>query len=151
MNQPNPQEAIQRAAKAVIAEKTQPRPIFGAGQLTGQVTIHQEGGPLPPPETLKKYNDAVIDGAERIMRMAERDQKHFHRIQNASYALAFLGEILGWSIVVLAMVGAFVLVMRDKKLEGAFSFFAGLGLLAAGYYERKKAREYSSPPSVPKA
>ena len=45
--------AIQQAAKAVIAEKSQPRQIFGVGQVTGQVTIHQEGGPLPPPETLK--------------------------------------------------------------------------------------------------
>jgi uncharacterized membrane protein len=146
----NPKSAIQQAAKTVIAEKNLPQPIFGLGQVTGQVTIHQEGGPLPPPETLKKYNDAVPDGAERIMRMAERDQMHFHRIQNASYVLAFLGEILGWSVIALAMWGAFILVMKDKRLEGAFSFFSGLALLAAGYYERKNARNSAKPPPNPK-
>jgi len=80
--------------------------------------------------------------------MAERDQRHIHRNQNAGFVLAFLGEILGWSIVILAMVGAFVLVMRDKRLEGAFSFFSGLALLAAGYYERRKQNQ--KPPENPK-
>lgn len=142
--------AIQQAAKAVIAEKNLAQPIFGLGQISQQVILHQQGGPLPPPETLKKYNDAVPDGAERIMRMAEREQKHIHRTQNTSYVLAFVGELFGWSIVVLAMWGAFLLVMRDKRLEGAFSFFGGLALLAAGYYERKKSREVPKPPANPK-
>jgi uncharacterized membrane protein len=28
-------------------------------------------GPLPPPEVLKGYNEAIPDGAERILKMAE--------------------------------------------------------------------------------
>ena len=33
-------------------------------------------GPLPPPETLIRYNDAVPDGAERIIALAERQAAH---------------------------------------------------------------------------
>jgi uncharacterized membrane protein len=135
----DPKASIQQAAKAVIAENEFRHQLVG--QLASQITIHQQGGPLPAPEVLKKYNEAVSDGAERIMKMAERDQKHIHRNQNAGFALAFLGEILGWSIIIFAMLGAYNLVMKDKALEGAFSFFAGLGLLAAGYYERRKTRQ----------
>ncbi len=141
------QAAIQQAARAVIAEKNNPQSVLH-GQLG--VTITQQAGPLPSPDILKKYNDAVPDGAERIFKMAERDQKHIHRNQNAGFALAFLGEILGWSVVVIALWVAYSLVMKDKPIAGAASFFAGLGLLAAGYYERKKSRENSKPPGDPK-
>jgi uncharacterized membrane protein len=145
----DPKASIQQVAKTVIAEKEFRQQLVG--QLAGQITISQQGGPLPSPEILKKYNEAVPDGAERIFKMAERDQKHIHRNQNAGFVLAFLGEILGWSIVILAMIGAFVLVMRDKRLEGAFSFFSGLALLAAGYYERRKqTQQNQKPPENPK-
>lgn len=144
----DPKSSIQQAAKSVIAEKEFRQQL--AGQLTSQITIQQLGGPLPPPEILKKYNEATPDGAERIFKMAEREQKHIHRNQNTGFVLAFLGEILGWSIVALAMWGAYELVMKDKRLEGAFSFFSGLALLAAGYYERKKNRENTKPPVNPK-
>lgn len=33
-------------------------------------------GPLPPPDKLKEYNDAVSDGAERILRMTEKQAEH---------------------------------------------------------------------------
>jgi uncharacterized membrane protein len=33
-------------------------------------------GPLPPPDKLKEYNDAVPDGAERILKTAEKQAEH---------------------------------------------------------------------------
>jgi uncharacterized membrane protein len=144
LNPPNPQEAIQRAARAVIADKNRPASLFGVGS---QLTIHQETGPLPAPEILKKYNEAVPDGAERIFKMAERDQKHIHRNQNAGFVLAFLGEILGWSIVVFALWVAYTLLMKDKPVASAVSFITAVGLLSAGYYERRKQnRQIQKPP-----
>lgn len=139
----DPKASIQQVAKTVIAEKEFRQQLIG--QIAGQITIQHQGGPLPAPEILAKYNESIPDGAERIFRMAERDQRHIHRNQNAGFVLAFLGEILGWSIVISAMWCAYNLVMKDKPLEGAASFFAGLGLLAAGYYERK--RNQKPPPS----
>ncbi len=39
---------------------------------------HTYQGPLPPAGELIAYNDAVPDAAERILKMAEAEQKHRH-------------------------------------------------------------------------
>jgi uncharacterized membrane protein len=41
-------------------------------------------GPLPPPEILAKYNDALPNGAERIVAMAEGQMKHRQALENPS-------------------------------------------------------------------
>jgi len=38
-------------------------------------------GPLPPPAFLKHYNDIIPNGGERIVAMAEAEQKHDHEMQ----------------------------------------------------------------------
>ena len=93
-----------------------------------------------PPEVLKGYGEAIPNGAERIMAMAEKEQKHLHLLQNWSVVLTFAGEVFSWSLVILAMGGAFYLALQNKRLEGATSLFTGLALLAAGYYERHKPK-----------
>lgn len=40
-----------------------------------QRTTEISQGPLPPPKILKEYDNIVKDGAERIMRMAEKEQE----------------------------------------------------------------------------
>ena len=40
-----------------------------------QRTTEISQGPLPPPKILKEYDKIVKDGAERIMRMAEKEQE----------------------------------------------------------------------------
>lgn len=44
--------------------------------------LHQEfhAGPLPHPDTLKKYNDILPDAADRIFKMAEKSQVHRENI-----------------------------------------------------------------------
>lgn len=41
-----------------------------------QREIHVHRGPLPPPEQLAEHNVVIPDGAERIMRMAEKQMAH---------------------------------------------------------------------------
>ena len=38
-------------------------------------------GPIPPPELLIKYNDALPGGAERIMAMAENQSQHRQQLE----------------------------------------------------------------------
>jgi len=40
--------------------------------------LHIHIGPLPDPDTLKEYNEILPDAAERIFRMAEKSQEHYH-------------------------------------------------------------------------
>lgn len=40
------------------------------------VVSTQWAGPLPPPSVLSGFNDVVENGAERVFRMAEKEQEH---------------------------------------------------------------------------
>ena len=47
-------------------------------------------GPLPPPEILARYNEIVPDGAERIIRVAEKQADH---------RMALETKALNWDII----------------------------------------------------
>ena len=99
------------------------------------------GGPLPPPEVLKKYTDAVPNGAERIMNMAEKEQLHKHGIENRSLLLVTIGQVGGFIIVMFSIGMAGYLVMHNKALEAAVPFFSGIALLLYGGYTVRKKPE----------
>ena len=42
-------------------------------------TVQQYSGPLPHPNDLIRYNDAVPNAAERIIAMAESEMQHRHK------------------------------------------------------------------------
>ena len=60
-------------------------------------------GPLPPPTLLAEYNDAVPDGAERIVSMVERQTAHRMEMEarTAKYdhRLAHTGQWIGLTVV----------------------------------------------------
>ncbi len=66
-------------------------------------------GPLPPPEDLAKYNDIIPDGANRILSMAEQQQKHRMYLEKvvieSDSRRAWAGLIAGL-VVALALLGA---------------------------------------------
>lgn len=45
-------------------------------QQNQQITAASWEGPLPPPESLARFNEVVLNGAERVFRMAELEQQH---------------------------------------------------------------------------
>jgi uncharacterized membrane protein len=76
--------------------------------------LQQWSGPLPAPDSLAKYNSVVPDAAERIIRMAEKEQQHRHEMESktatresrlamTSTILAFLCVILMIALVVYAI------------------------------------------------
>jgi uncharacterized membrane protein len=52
-------------------------------------------GPLPSPEALSKYNDAVPGAAERILSMAEKEMEHRH--QKEDKAIKYSGRLMVFS------------------------------------------------------
>ena len=52
-------------------------------------------GPLPPPDLLVKYNTAVPDAAERILRMAEAQSAHRQDIERRVVKSNTLNQTLG--------------------------------------------------------
>jgi Predicted membrane protein (DUF2335) len=56
-------------------------------------------GPLPPPSELEKIDQIIPGGADRLLRMAEKEQNH--RIEDSKR-----GQYLGWSLAAGAVVAA---------------------------------------------
>jgi uncharacterized membrane protein len=69
---------------------------------------HMWSGPLPPPTLLAEYNDAVPDGAERIVSMVERQTAHRMEMEarTAKYdhRLAHTGQWIGLTVVLAVLV-----------------------------------------------
>lgn len=77
---------------------------------TEQLVSAQWEGPLPPPSTLADFNNIVENGAERIVRMAEKEQDHRIHIDTASLDATRRdfrrGHIIGGSLAALSIAGS---------------------------------------------
>jgi hypothetical protein len=92
------------AAPASISQDIpEQRPAGSRGPtrpITGIISAHWSG-PLPPPAELEKIDQIIPGGADRLLRMAEREQTH--RIGDAKR-----GQYLGWSLAAGAVIAAAV-------------------------------------------
>lgn len=83
----------------------------GAPQESGRVIqAAQWHGPLPPPASLRAFDEIIEGGAERILQMAEKEQAHrIHaeqQVVTGEIRANRRGQILGATIAALAVVGA---------------------------------------------
>ncbi|HVT44332.1 MAG TPA: DUF2335 domain-containing protein [Thermoanaerobaculia bacterium] len=107
-------------------------------------------GPLPPPEILVRYNDAVPDGAERIIKMAERNQEHRQRLEGAvvpSRAKSELrGQIFGFIIAMAAIGCGTYLIAIDKDTQGLAIVIADIIALVGLflYVDHRKRRDLAA-------
>jgi hypothetical protein len=69
-------------------------------QVTSIISAHWSG-PLPPPAELEKIDQIIPGGADRLLRMAEKEQTH--RIGDTQR-----GQYLGWSLAAGAVIAAAV-------------------------------------------
>ncbi len=80
-------------------------------------------GPLPSPEVLIQYNQAVSGAAERIIAMAEHDSAHLQTMEKMSMAAYYnerrLGQILGFSIGVLSITASVFLAMYGHEITAS--------------------------------
>ena len=81
-----------------------------------QVRASSFSGPLPPPEIVARYNDAVPNGAERVFAMAEREQRARHRQSSILLWTKAIGELAGVFIGGGLVVGAGVLALYLARL-----------------------------------
>jgi len=71
-----------------------------SGPIASIIAAHWSG-PLPPPAELERIDQIIPGGADRLLRMAEKEQ--IHRIEDAKR-----GQYLGWSLAAGAVVAAAV-------------------------------------------
>lgn len=65
------------------------------------VAAYHHEGPLPPPEQLAKYDEAVPGLAERIVTMAEDEGRHRRDLEQRDVRIRARGESLGLIAAVL--------------------------------------------------
>lgn len=104
-----------------------------------QVQQHYSG-PLPQPESLAQYDQIVPGAAERIIKMAEKEMEHRHRVEDSMTRSAirstFLGIIFAFmSVLILSgsvvyalyrgfdTVAGYIAVGSIAAVAGVFIFF----------------------------
>ena len=112
-----------------------------------QITAHAAhfSGPLPPPEVLAKYNEAVPGGAERIIAMAEEQSRHRQLLEktviDSNCRTQRTGPVYGFIVSMTAVVGGIYLVRLGKSPEGLASIITALASLATVFILGRKKQE----------
>lgn len=108
-------------------------------------------GPLPPPEVLKKYDEALPGTAERILRMAERENEHRigweSRTLEAGIEESKDGGKRGYYVTLLLIVGAIACGMAGNKYSAA----VGMAMLGPSFINAIRAllRRFESKKQAP--
>jgi uncharacterized membrane protein len=79
-------------------------------------------GPLPPPEILKDYNEAVPNGAERILKMVEVQsgcRQDLDRMATLTQlAESKRGQIFAFIIAMSFLIASFILILKGHEIFG---------------------------------
>jgi len=98
-------------------------------QAIGSIQIQQSAfsGPIPPPEFLQKYNEILPGLADRLVRMAEKQEDHRHALERsavkAEITRGYIGQASGLIVALTGLAIGGWLLYRDKPVAG--SLFAG--------------------------
>ncbi|GEK07503.1 DUF2335 domain-containing protein [Schleiferilactobacillus harbinensis] len=96
-------------------------------------------GPIPPASELKKYEEALPGAADRIIKMAERQQEHRMSLQSKqldySYTDSHLGIVLGFIIAVLVIgAGTYIAVTTSTGIGVSVIFGSLVALVGTFIY-----------------
>lgn len=88
--------------------------VSGALAVLVQQQISHHSGPLPMADDMRKYNDIIPQGADRIMKLAENEQKNRYSVPKWSLFLKGLGLCFGMVSVSLVIWFCFELIAKEQ-------------------------------------
>lgn len=106
-------------------------------------------GPIPPPRVLAEYGQIQPDLVDRIVKMAEKQQAHRHRMEerslSASITLSIRGLMTGF-LVGLAGLGAATWMVHEKQsaagiIIGSVDLIGLVSVFVLGNRRRAKKAE----------
>ena len=100
-------------------------------------------GPLPPPQVIQGYDQALPGLADRVVTMAEEEARHRREIERERLKrdskLELRGQVFGFSIAIISFVVAGILIAMDRPLYGmATVVAAAAGLSGLFVWSRNK-------------
>jgi uncharacterized membrane protein len=140
-------------------QNTNPPNTSNAPQLANLI-FKAEGysGPIPPPSMLIQFNQAFPECAQRIVTMAEQQSQHRQKLEliavRAGIRSEMTGQILGFVIALVAIVGGVFLTLKGKPTEGLASIITTIAALAGifvfGKRRQKKELAQKNPAGLAK-
>jgi uncharacterized membrane protein len=124
-----------KPAQPAIRPKSSPPPV--QGEVTQQTQIQHVSfqGPIPPPDALAGYERIQTGLADRIVRMAEEEQRQRHQLESEitkrSFDEARRGQNLGFAIGTVAIIAGALTATAGASIPGSIIGGGGvIGLVA---------------------
>jgi uncharacterized membrane protein len=107
--------------------------------------ISSFSGPLPPPETLARYEQVLPGSAERIFRLAESQSKHRiemeHKVIFSSTVNERLGIVCGFIIALALIGGGLWIVKLGQPVAGSAAIITAIAGVVYSFRYAKKQTE----------
>jgi len=114
-------------------------------KYTALIHSMYHAGPLPPPETLKEYNEILPDAAERIFSMAEKEQEHKHtteiKIVDHEIKKTSKGQNFALFTALTGIVGAVICAFLSQVVIGTVIGGSSLVSLVSSFLSAKQKKK----------
>lgn len=122
------------------------QPVAQHHPSVAELTIRQESGPLPPPDTLAQYERISPGFADRIVSMAEKEQVNRHGQEGDRWALQdrllTRGQIFAFILSLAIVFGGIWLLTMDKPITGFVTILGAIGTVAGPFiYQMRWKRQ----------
>lgn len=113
------------------------------GNLQDITQFEHYQGSIPHPDILKKFDEVVSGAANRLIEMAENEQKHRHQLERKIFTSEIalkIGGLITAGLITLCFLGSgMYLIINDKSTQGLVLLIAPLvPLLATFFYKNSK-------------
>jgi uncharacterized membrane protein len=105
-------------------------------------------GPLPPPDALAQYEQVSPGFADRIVKMAEKEQDFRHRdtqvVRGMQRKIIGRGQVFGFILSLAIILCGVLLIMYDKPTSGFIAILAGIATVAGPFFfniQREKKQQ----------
>lgn len=130
-----------------IFEGVHPRKKFEFLRSLSVTLMKYHSGPLPPAEDLQLYNEIIPNGADRIMKMAEKQQDHRIamevKVVGRQTFQSQLGQIFALIIGLAAIGAAVYTINQGHDWAGAVLGAGGVTGLVTAFIQGKKDQRRS--------
>lgn len=125
---------------------TQPQPQSPPNaRLMGMIAKYSFSGPIPPPEVIKKYEEAIPGSGNRIISMAENQSKHRQKLEQSVVSSNIhnekIGMYLAFALTIVFMIIGAALVIFDKSVVGWLAIFGPGGFHVWNYLDKRRRED----------
>jgi uncharacterized membrane protein len=112
--------------------------------IANVVVSRKFSGPLPPPAVLEGYEATLRGAADRILRMAEKQQDHSvymdKRVTRQEFSLGITGLVFAFVLALAVLAASVWLISEGKGVEGTVLATLDLVALATAFIVGRPGR-----------